>query len=117
MNNNLNSNFPEKVWVVVGNKQWVSDAISFVLTAMFSAALVGFGLLSKLPAESQLIFGVAAGVPMWFLSSGILEAIGASFTTDKERQEHSGYRVIFGAAKAVSALLLLLAGAIYIWLR
>lgn len=106
----------ERLLTTVGNKQGISNAVAFGVTAAFAAALLGFGLLSKLPIDSQFAWAAGAVVPVWFLSSGILETLGASYATDRQRQEHSGSRILVGLAKAFSALILLICGALYLFL-
>lgn len=105
----------EKMLTVIGNKQGVSSTIALVITAGVSACLLGLGLTVKNPADFQAAWIIGAGIPVWSLISGVLDVLAVGFTTDKERLENAGGRFLVGAAKALSGLILLIGGVIYLW--
>ena len=106
-----------KLLLAIGNEQYVSFAIAFLVSGLFTGTLFVFGAFSKLPEETKPVWIVRAGMLIWFLSEGIVDVIGIGWATKKERLATCGTRAIGGALRALLALLIFLASALYVWLR
>ena len=67
--------FAQKVHYLVGNVQWFGDVLMFVFTLLLLLTAISTALHHTLPIRQ--LTGLAVGLPVMFLASGLLRAVWA----------------------------------------
>lgn len=100
--------------VEIGHRPNLGRLLGFLLAMLCCVTLNYAGAFASLGSPTyRMAFSFGALVPFSFFFVGIFEAFGAAYVPDGKK---SGDRIIYGLASAVSALGILIPGALYIWM-
>ena len=102
--------------MLLGRQPRIGNAFALVLVLGLGALAMLFagGVFAKAATGDRLAYAAATIVPLWFLISGLLDAYASAFVMDGTGR--AGTAIVIGFAKSAASVLLLLAGAVMLWL-
>ena len=104
----------DRMMILLGRQPGIRNAFALVLGLGALAMLFAGGVFAKAATGDRLAYAAATIVPLWFLISGLLDAYASAFVMDGTGR--AGTAIVIGFAKSAASILLLLAGAVMLWL-